>query len=81
MGDSFTNFQFHIIKVLNDLTLINEPAKSVRALAVGVVEMIPDEVGVIGLALLGECVGIEVGDGHSIGVKSPIRKVQFFKAR
>lgn len=33
--------------------------------------MIPDVVGVVGLAFLSERVGIEVGNCHGVGVKSP----------
>lgn len=77
-GDSFSDFQFHIIEILNDPALIDEPAKPVRVLTVGVVEMIPDEVGMVGLALLGHRIGIEVCDGHSIGVKSPDRNIFLF---
>lgn len=43
----FANFQFKIIEVFNNLTLIDEPAKSVRALAVRIMKMIPDVVGVV----------------------------------
>ena len=41
--------------------------------------MIPDEVGVVGLALLGLRIGIEVSDGHGIGIKSPQRNVFLFQ--
>ena len=69
--DSITGFQFHIIEVLNDLALVNEPAKSVGEMAVREMKMIPDEVGMICLALLGLRSGIEVSDSHGVGVKSP----------
>jgi hypothetical protein len=36
-------------------------------------KMIPDKVGVVCLALLGLRIGVEVCDGHGIGVKSPQR--------
>ena len=78
-GDSFTDFPFHIIKVLNDLPIVDEPIKPVWAMAVGKMKMIPDEVGVIGLALLGLCIGIEVGDGHCVGVQSPQRNIFLFQ--
>ena len=41
--------------------------------------MIPDEVGDIGLALLGMRIGIEVGDGQCGGVQSPQRNVFLFQ--
>lgn len=41
-------------------------------------KMTPDEDGVIGLALLGLSVNVEVGDGHGIGVQSPQRNVFLF---
>ena len=41
--------------------------------------MIPDEVGGIGLVLLGLCIGIEVGDGNSVSVKLPQRNVFLFQ--
>ena len=41
--------------------------------------MIPDEVGVVGLALIGLRIGIEVRDGHSVGVKLPQRNVFLFQ--
>ncbi|MDE5576793.1 MAG: hypothetical protein K2J11_05355 [Oscillospiraceae bacterium] len=34
MGDSCTDFHFEVIKVFDNLTLINEPAKPVRMLAI-----------------------------------------------
>jgi len=70
-GDSFTDFQFQVIKVLNDSAVVDEPAESIRTLTIRIMKMIPDEVGMIGLALLDQCIGIEVCDGHGIGVKSP----------
>ena len=63
----------HIIKVLHDLALIDEPAKPVGAMTVREMKMIPDKVGVVCLALLGLRIGVEVCDGHGIGVKSPQR--------
>ena len=36
-------------------------------------KMIPDEVGVVGLALLGLRIGLEVGDGNGVGIQSPQR--------
>ena len=41
--------------------------------------MIPDEVGVIGLDLLGLSIGIEMCDGQSVGVQSPQRNVFLFQ--
>ena len=78
-GDSFTDFPFHIIKVLHDLALIDEPAKPVGAMTVREMKMIPDEVGVIGLALLGLCIGVEVSDGHDVCVQSPQRNRFLFQ--
>ena len=78
-SDSFTNFQFHIIEVLYNLTLIYEPAKSVGTMAVREMKKIPDEVGVIGLDLLGLSIGIEMCDGQSVGVQSPQRNVFLFQ--
>ena len=42
-------------------------------------KMIPDEVGVVGLALLGLRIGVEVCDGHGVGIQSPQRNVFFFR--
>lgn len=42
-------------------------------------KMIPDEVGGIGLVLLGLRIGIELGDGHCVGVQSPQRNVFLFQ--
>ena len=69
----------HIIKVLYDLTLVDEPAKPVGTMAVREMKMIPDEIGVVGLALLGLCIWIEVGDGHGVGIQSPQRNVFLFQ--
>ena len=77
--DSVTDFPFHIIKILHDPTLIDEPAKSVGAMTVREMKMIPDEVGVVGLALLDLSIGVEVGDGHGVGVQSPQRNVFLFQ--
>ena len=41
-------------------------------------KMIPDEVGMVSLALLGLRIGIEVSDGHGVGVQSPHRNVFLF---
>lgn len=79
MGDSFTDFQFHIINVLNDLPIVDEPVKPVRAFAVRIMKMIPDKVGMVGLAFLGLRIGIEVSDGHGVGVQSPQRNVFLFQ--
>ena len=68
--DSFTDFQFCIIEILKDLALVDEPAKSVGTMAFRIVEMIPNEVGVICFALLGQSGGVEVYNGHCVGVKS-----------
>jgi len=72
-GDSFTDFPFHIIKILNDPAFIDEFAKSVGTMAVREMKMIPDEVGVIGHDLLGLRIGIEVCDSHGVGVQFPQR--------
>ena len=49
-------------------------------MAVREMKMIPDEVGGIGLALLGLRIGIEVRDSHGVGVQSPQRNVFLFQA-
>ena len=41
--------------------------------------MIPDKVGVVGFALLGLCIGVEVGNGYGIGVQSPQRNWFLFQ--
>ena len=41
--------------------------------------MIPDEIGVVGFALLGLCIGVEVSDCHGVGFKSPQRNVFLFQ--
>ena len=48
-------------------------------MAVREMKMIPDEVCVVGLALLGLRIGIEVRDGHGVGVQSPQRNVFLFQ--
>ena len=70
-SNSFTNFPFYIIEVLHNFTLVDEPAKPVRTMTVRKMKMIPDEIGAVGLALLGLSIGIEMGDGHGVGVQSP----------
>lgn len=69
--DSFADFRFQFIEVLNNPALINEPAKPIRVLAVRVVEMIFDEIGVISSPLFHQTVGVEMRNGHCVGVKSP----------
>ena len=78
-GDSIADLPFQIIKVLNNLPLADESAKSVGAMAIREMKMIPDEVCVVGLALLGLRISIEVGDCHGIGVQSPQRNVFLFQ--
>lgn len=41
-------------------------------------KMIPDEVGVVCLALDSERISVEMSDGYSVGVQSPQRNVFFF---
>ena len=41
--------------------------------------MKPDKVGGVGLAFLDLRIGIEVGDGHGIGVQSPPRNVFLYQ--
>ena len=77
--DSFTNFQFHIIEVLNDLPFVDKPAKSVGTMAAREMKMIPDEIGVVGLALLGLSISIEVRNGYGVGVQSPQWNVFLFQ--
>ena len=72
-GDSITDFLFYIVKILNDPAFIDEPAKPVGAMAVREMKVIPDEVSMVGLALLGLRIGIEVCDGQCVGVQSPQR--------
>lgn len=78
-SDSFTYLQFHIIEVLNDPALVDESAKPVWTMAVRKMKMIPDEVGGIGLALHVLRIGIEMVDGHGVGVQSPQRNVFLFQ--
>lgn len=78
-GDCFANFQFQFIKVLNNPTLIDEPAKPVRVLAVRIMKMVSDEVGVVCLVFLSERARIEVGNCHGIGVKFPNRNIFLFQ--
>ena len=53
--------------------------KSVGAMAVRKMKMIPNEIGVVGLALLDLRIGIEVSDGHYVGVQLPQRNVFLFQ--
>lgn len=62
-GDSFTDFQFEIIKILNNFALIDKP---VWILTVRVVKVILDVIRVIGLAFLDKRNCIEVGNNHCI---------------
>ncbi len=78
-GDSFVDFMFHIIEILLYLSLIDEPAKPVRVLAVREMKIILDEVGVINLALYDERIGVEVRDGHGVDIQSPQRNVFLFQ--
>ena len=78
-GDSLADFQFHIIEVLNDLALVDEPAKPVRAMAVREMKMISDKVGGVCLAFLGLHNSIEVSNGHGVGIQSPQRNVFLFQ--
>ena len=78
-GDSIADFPFHIIEVLHDPAFVDEPAKSVGAMTVREMKMIPDEVGVVGLAILDLSIGVEVGNGHGVGVQSPQRNVFLFQ--
>ena len=78
-GNSVTDFPFHIIKVLQDFPLVDEPTKPVGTMAVREMKMIPDKVGVVGLALLGLRIGVEVGDGYDVDVKSPQRNIFLFQ--
>lgn len=78
-GDSITDFQFHIIDVLYDLPLVDEPAKPVRTVAVREMKMISDKVGGVCLAFLGLHNSIEVSNGHGVGIQSPQRNVFLFQ--
>lgn len=55
------------------------PAKPVRTMAVRIMKMIPDEVGMVGLAFLGLCTGIEFRDGHGVSVKTLQRNAFIFR--
>ena len=79
MGDSITDFPFHIIKVLFYPAIVDEPVKPVGTMAIREMKMIPDEVGAVGLALLYLCIDVEVGDGNSVGVKLPHRNIFLFQ--
>ena len=78
-SDSIADFTFHIIEVLHDPALVDEPAKPVRTMTVREMKMIPDEVGVVGLAFLNLSIYIEVCDGHGVGIQSPQRNVFLFQ--
>lgn len=67
-SDSFADFQFQFIEVLNNPALVDEPAKPVRALTVRIMKVIPDVVSVICFALLSERIAVEVGNCHGVGV-------------
>lgn len=77
-SDSFTDFQFEVIKVQNDPTIVDEPAKPVWAFAIGVVEMILDEIGAVCLALDSERITVEVSDDQCVCIQSPYWHVLFF---
>jgi len=64
---------------LHDPALVDELAKPVGTMAVREMKMIPDEVCVVGLALLGLRIGIEVRDGHGVCVQSPQWNVFLFQ--
>ncbi len=49
--------------------------KPVRVLAVGVVDMIPDEVGAVCFAFYTERIGVEMYNSHGVGVQAPQRNV------
>lgn len=78
-GDSVTDFLLHIIKVLNDFPLVDEPAKPVGVFDIRIMKMIPDEVGVVGLAFLGLRISVEVRNGNGVGVQLPQRNVFLFQ--
>lgn len=78
-GDSITDFLLYIVKILHDLTLFDEPAKPVGTMAVREMKMIPNEVGVVGLAFLNLSIYIEVCDGHGFSVQLPQRNVFLFQ--
>ena len=61
---------------MNDLALIDEPAKPVGSMAVREMKMIPDQVGMVSLAFFSLCVGIEVC--NNIGVKFQHRNIILF---
>ena len=77
--DSFTDFQFHIIEVLYDSTLVDEPTKPVGAMAVREMEMLPDKVSIVDLALIDLRIGIEVCNGHGVGIQSPLWNIFLFQ--
>lgn len=77
-SDSFIDFQFQIINVFDDLALIDELAKPVGVLAVRIMKMIFDIVGVISLMLLGVRIGIEADNSQRVGVQSPNRHILLF---
>ena len=70
---------FHIIKVLHDPAIIDEPAKPVRILAVRIVKMIPNEIGAVCLALNSERIRVDVSNGYGVGIQSPQRNVFLFQ--
>ena len=77
--DSFTDFQLHIIEVLNDPAVVDEPADPVRILAVRIVKMIPNEIGAVCLALNSERIRVDVSNGYGVGIQSPQRNVFLFQ--
>lgn len=78
-GDSFTDFQFQVIKVLNDFTLVDELTKPGRVLAVRIMKMIPDEVGAVCLALNSESIKANVSNSYCVGIQSQRRNIFLFQ--
>ena len=53
-----------------NLFLVGEPTKSVGIFAIGIMKMIPDEIGMVGLVFLDMSVSIEVGNDYGMGDRS-----------
>ena len=48
-------------------------------MAVSEMKMIPNEIGMIVFSLLGRRIGIEMRDGHGVGIQSPHRYILLFQ--
>lgn len=76
-SNSFIDIQLHIIKILLDFSFIDEPAKPVRVLAIRIVKMISDEVGMVSVAFQREGIWCKVCDCYGVGIFSSQRNIFF----